>query len=142
MWTIFGVVLGGLISFTGQFWQGRVTERDLRRTQRIQHLIDFLSAVQEAERVAVEHYHHHVDDEQWRTRSKQIIDRVWVAQKTLHMLCSPKVNEAARALAFDVRDVIRDGPGDTPGATEEEKVWEYIRANRRAFLDVARDHLK
>ncbi|TVL88628.1 hypothetical protein [Streptomyces sp. SAJ15] len=141
MWTIIGVALGGLISVVAQYWQGRVSERGARRTERLTHLIDFLSAVQEAERVAVDHYHHDLADEQWQARAKQVIDRVWVTQKTIHMLCASEVNEAARRLAFDVQDVIRDGPGD-PGQPQDEKVWEYIRPSRRAFLDAVRDYLK
>lgn len=73
--------------------------------------------------------------------AKQTIDRMWVEQKTIHMLCAPEINEAARSVAFAVQDVIRDGPAD-PGEPQDEKVWEYIRPTRRAFLDVVREHLK
>ncbi|WP_328554778.1 hypothetical protein [Streptomyces sp. NBC_00358] len=148
---LFGVLLGGLVSTGTQWLLGRASERtevrrssreraETRRSERVTHLIDFLSAVQEAERVAVDHYHHQLADEQWQARAKQSIDRMWVAQKTIHMLCAPEVNHAARALAYDVQDVIRNGPGD-PGEPRDERVWAYIRPSRMAFLDVVRDQL-
>ncbi|MFF7645441.1 hypothetical protein [Streptomyces canus] len=146
-----GVVLGGLVSTLTQYSLGRASERaevrrsmrervEVRRGERVTHLIDFLSAVQEAERVAVDRCHHGASDEQWQARAKQSIDRMWVAQKTIHMLCGAEVNEAARRLAYDVQNVIRKGPG--PGEPQDERVWAYIRPNRRAFLDLVREHLE
>ncbi|MET9665016.1 hypothetical protein ABZY19_06550 [Streptomyces sp. NPDC006475] len=155
MWTtlapLMGVVLGGLTSFAAQFWQGRASERmearrsrreraEGRRTEALTHLIDFLSAVQEAERVAVDRYHFNLTDEQWQARAKQAVDRLWVAQKTLHLLCTSEVNEAARRVAFAVQNVIRDGPRD-PGEPQDEKVWACISPSRRAFLDAAAAYL-
>ncbi|MEU0783905.1 hypothetical protein ABZ341_20295 [Streptomyces sp. NPDC006173] len=133
---------------------GRATDRaetrrslreraEARRSERLTQLVDFLRTVQEGERVAVDRHHHQVADEQWQTRARQTIDRMWVAQKTIHMLCTPEVNEAARRLAFAVQNVIRDGPGDSavPGEPQDEQVWAVIRPSRRTFLDVVRDHL-
>lgn len=56
---------------------------EARRNERLTHLIAFLSAVQEAERVAVDRYHHNLADEQWQARARQVLDRVWVTQKTM-----------------------------------------------------------
>lgn len=149
---LLGVALGGLMSFLVQHSLGRTAERaevrrsvreraEARRNERLTHCIDFLAAVQEAERVAVDRYHHNDSDEQWQARAKQVVDRMWVAQKTIHMLCAPEVNEAARDVAFAVQDVVREGPAD-PGDPQDEKIWAQIRPSRRAFLDVVRDHLK
>ncbi|MFC5724517.1 hypothetical protein ACFP1Z_30615 [Streptomyces gamaensis] len=142
---LIGVVLGGLVSWLAQHSAERVSERaevrEARRKERLTHLIAFLSAAQEAERVAVDRYQHKLADEQWQARAKQTLDRVWVTQKTIHMLCAPEINEAARRFAFDIQDVIREGPGD-PGEPQDEKVWAYIRASRREFLDVVRDYLR
>ncbi|MFJ3640504.1 hypothetical protein ACIPRD_12185 [Streptomyces sp. NPDC090108] len=149
---LIGVLLGGLVSWVAQLSMGRAAERaevrrghrervEARRSECLTHLVDFLSTVQEAERVAVDHYHHHLADEQWQTRARQTIDRMWIAQKTIHMLCAPELNEAARRLAFAVQGVIRDGPGD-PGEPQDEKVWAAIGPSRRIFLDVVRDHLR
>ncbi|MFF0187728.1 hypothetical protein [Streptomyces sp. NPDC005244] len=151
---LLGVLLGGLVSWMAQHAVGRATERaetrrslreraEARRSERLTQLIDFLRTVQEGERVAVDHYHHQVADEQWQARARQTIDRMWVAQKTIHMLCAPEVNEAARRLAFAVQDVIRDGPGDPgdSGEAQDERVWAAIRPSRRRFLDVVRDHV-
>ncbi|WP_217237498.1 hypothetical protein [Streptomyces sp. AC555_RSS877] len=148
---LLGVVLGGLVSTLAQYSSGCASERaevrrsareraEARRAERVTHLVDFLAAVQEAERVAVDRYHHNLADDQWQARAKESIDRMWVAQKTIHMLCESEVNEAARRLASDVQGVIRKGPGD-PAEPQDEKVWAYIRPSRRAFLDVVRDHL-
>jgi hypothetical protein len=146
-----GVALGGGLSITGQYWLSRAAERAevrrnarelalARRTERLTHLIDFLAAAQEAERVAVDRYHHGIFDEHWRTRAQQIEDRLWVIQKTIHLLCAPEVNEAARGLAFALQDVIRNGPRD-PGEPRDEKVWAHIRPTRTAFLNAVRADL-
>lgn len=157
MWTtslppFIGVVLGTVASLVGQLLQGRASERaeqrrsdrersEARRNEYRTHFVDFLCAVQEAERVAVDRYQHNLTDEQWQMRAKKAIDRVWVTQKTIHMVCAPEVNEAAREVAFAVQDVIRKGPGE-PGEPQDEKVWQCISPSRRAYLDVAADYLR
>jgi hypothetical protein len=146
-----GVVFGGVGSFAVQDSIRRSSERaearrsahelaTARRAERLTHLIDFLTIAQEGERVAVDRHHHDIADEQWHARARQTVDRLWVIQKTIHMLCAPEVNEAARGLAFALQDVIRDGPKD-PGEPRDEKVWEHIRPSRRAFLDVVHHDL-
>ncbi|MFD9438356.1 hypothetical protein ACFWBR_26280 [Streptomyces sp. NPDC060006] len=145
MWTmlspLIGVVLGGLMSLVAQHSIGRASNRTARREERLAHLIEFLSAVQEAERVAVDRYHHNLTDEQWHARERQAIDRVWVKQKAIHMLCASDVNSAARGVAFAVQKLLRDGPDD-PGAPQDEKVWAHISPSRLAFLDAARRYLR
>lgn len=155
VWTtiapLVGVLLGGFMSMLAQRSAGRALERgearrsarelaEARRSERLTHLIEFLSAVQEAERVAVDRYHHNLADEQWQGRARQILDRVWVTQKTIHVLCASEVSEAARSLAFVVQELIRKGPED-PGEPQDEKVWAYIHPSRQAFLDLVRDQL-
>lgn len=155
MWTtlapLIGVVLGGLMSLLAQISVGRASERtelrrsvrdraEARRSERLAHLIEFLSVVQEAERVAVDRYHHNLADEQWQARAREILDRMWVTQKTIHMLCASEINEAARGLAFAVQRLIRNGPDDR-GEPQDEKVWAHIRPSRREFLDAVRDYL-
>ncbi|MEU9179326.1 hypothetical protein AB0C90_21170 [Streptomyces sp. NPDC048550] len=155
VWTtlapLVGVLLGGFMSMLAQRSAGRALERgearrsvrelaEARRNERLTHLIEFLSAVQEAERVAVDRYHHNLADEQWQARSRQVLDRVWVTQKTIHMLCASEVSEAARSLAFAVQEVIREGPED-PGEPQDEKVWVHIHPSRKAFLDLVRGQL-
>lgn len=78
MWTalepLIGVMLGGLISLLAQHSIRRASERaearrsvrelaEARRSERTAHLIAFLCAVQEAERVAVDRYHYKTADE-------------------------------------------------------------------------------
>ncbi|MGP3686177.1 hypothetical protein ACTVZO_15955 [Streptomyces sp. IBSNAI002] len=155
MWTtlapLIGVLLGGLMSMLTQRSAGHALERgetrrgarelaEARRNERLTHLIEFLTAVQEAERVAVDRHHHNLADEQWQARAQQVLDRVWVTQKTIHVLCAPEVGEAARSLAWAVQEVIRKGPED-PEDPQDEKVWAHIHPSRQAFLDLVRDQL-
>ncbi|KAB1144710.1 hypothetical protein F7R91_20950 [Streptomyces luteolifulvus] len=145
MWTtlapLIGVVLGGLMSWLAQHSVGRASKRAARRDERLTRLIDFLSAVQEAERAVVDRYHNNLADEQWQARARQTIDRVWVTQKTIHMVCEPEVNDAAREVAFTVQKLMREGPVDTQ-APQDEKVWAAVSPSRRAFLDVAHRYLR
>ncbi|MER5810250.1 hypothetical protein ABT143_19005 [Streptomyces sp. NPDC002033] len=155
MWTtlapLIGVLLGGLMSILTQRSAGHALERgearrsarelaETRRSERLTHLIEFLSAVQEAERVAVDRHHHNLADEQWQARARQVLDKVWVTQKTIHVLCAPEVSEAARSLAWAVQEVIRKGPED-PEDPQDEKVWAHIHPSRQAFLDLVREQL-
>ncbi|WP_162890202.1 hypothetical protein [Streptomyces olivoreticuli] len=156
MWTtslppFIGVVLGTVASLVGQLLQGRASERaearrnereraEARRDERLTHLVAFLCAVQEAERVAVDRYHHNETDAEWQMRARRALDRVWVTQKTIHLVCASKVNDAARLAAFAVQDVIREGPG-APGEPQDERVWQSIGPSRRAYLDVAAAYL-
>ncbi|MEV7420461.1 hypothetical protein [Streptomyces sp. NPDC089919] len=155
MWTtlapLAGVLLGGLMSVLTQRSAGNALERgearrsardlaEARRGERLTHLIAFLSAVQEAERVAVDRHHHNMTDEPWQARARQVLDRMWVTQKTLHILCAPEVSAAARGLAWAVQELIRKGPGD-PEGPQDEKIWAHIRPSRQAFLDLVRDQL-
>lgn len=156
MWTAFasilGTALGGFISFyTQRSVRSAADKAELarianehakeRRSEQLAHCVDFLVAIQEAERAAVDRYHHKTADGQWQARAKQAIDRMWIVQKTIHMVCPPEINVAARLVAFAVRDVVRNGPADH-GDPQDEKVWEAISPSRRNFLDVVRDHLQ
>ncbi len=80
---LLGVVLGGLVSTLAQYSLGRASERaevrrsareraEARRAERVTHLVDFLAAVQEAERVAVDRYHHNLADEQVASTGKAV----------------------------------------------------------------------
>ncbi|MEU8580266.1 hypothetical protein [Streptomyces abikoensis] len=156
MWTtslppFIGVVLGTVASLVGQLLQGRASERaearrnereraEARRNEHLTHIVAFLCALQEAERVAVDRYHHNETDAEWQMRARRALDRVWVTQKTIHLVCASKVNNAAREAAFAVQDVIRKGPGD-PGEPQDERVWQAISPSRRAYLDVAAEYL-
>jgi hypothetical protein len=73
-------------------------------------------------------------DVEWRKRADIIQDRLWVTQKTLHMLCSPALTNAARNFAYSIHDLLWKGPGT-------ESVPDYLRPARNAFLDSAREDL-
>lgn len=113
---------------------------EARRAERITHVLAFLEAVQTSERVAVDHHHHGIDDEDWHERADMMIDRLWMLQKTLHLVCSTEVNDAAREVAFTMRRIIRKGPADRRPPLEQ-RVWEELSPSRMVFLDLARDEL-
>ena len=73
-------------------------------------------------------------DAEWRERADNIQDRLWVAQKTLHMLCSPALTSAARIFAYSIHNLLWHGPGT-------KSVPDYLRPTRNAFLDAAREDL-
>lgn len=73
-------------------------------------------------------------DVEWRKRADIIQDRLWVAQKTLHMLCSPALTDAARDFAYSIHDLLWQGPG-------KKSVPDFLRRTRNAFLDSAREDL-
>ncbi|KUN87704.1 hypothetical protein AQJ66_08665 [Streptomyces bungoensis] len=136
-----GAVVGALASSWAVVRRTAHERSEERRKEQVTHLTAFLAAVQEAERVAVDRWHHRMSDERWQARARRAVDRVWVTQKTLHLLCSTEINDAARKLAFAVHEVVRDGPGD-PDDPQDEKVWAYIRPSRNEFLDAGKRHLR
>ncbi|GGO92084.1 hypothetical protein GCM10012280_41460 [Wenjunlia tyrosinilytica] len=149
--SLMGVVVGGLLSFAAQETSRRSSERteeqrrdseiaEKRRDNRVSHLVEFLVAAQAAERVAADRGPQPPLDEGWQVLANQSIDRLWVLQKTIHMLCAPHVNEAARGLCFALQEVIKNGPDDS-GEPFAEQVAAHIRPSRRAFLDAAHEYL-
>ncbi|WP_432094109.1 hypothetical protein [Streptomyces sp. bgisy100] len=150
--SLLGVVLGGALSFAAQQSARRSAERaearrrsdeaaETRRADRISHLVAFIVAVQEAERVAVDRcLDRSADEQSRRQRAEATIDRLWVLQKTIHMLCAPQVNNAARVLVFALQQVLREGPSGSPESVVEQ-VAAHVRPSRNAFLDTARECL-
>jgi hypothetical protein len=104
--TLAGVMLGGGLSFAVQRATQRSVERtegirleasriEARRTERMAALDRFLVNAQDVERVAIDHHQHGVDGPEWRSRANIAMDRVWVSEKMVRILCSSAMHEAA-----------------------------------------------
>jgi hypothetical protein len=63
------------------------------------------------------------------------MDRVWVAEKMLHILCTPAMVEAAHTFVNLINDVIRR-------PSNEFDLWESLAAGRSALLAAARHELE
>ena len=139
--SLVSVAVGGGISFVAQWVIQRLetqrhaaTVAEARRVDRLSRLIEFLEAAQAAERIAMERAAMREPDNDWRQRAGIALDRLWTAQKTVHLLCSANVTEAAHSFARTVQDAVR---GDEP----DDPLWDQIRPSRRMFLDEARTDL-
>jgi hypothetical protein len=138
---LLGVVLGGALAFGAQ-WVGhrmelrmqRSVRHEARRAERLTHLLAFLAVAQEAERAATERHLKGVDSDKWQQKAEALQDRLWAAQKTLHMLCAPDVAQPAHTLAHAVHHLLWQGAGD-------QSIPDYLRPSRNAFLDAARADL-
>ncbi|KAB1143476.1 hypothetical protein F7R91_25255 [Streptomyces luteolifulvus] len=139
---LIGVTVGGALSFAAQWVSHRAQDRqhhatrqEARRNERLSYLVTFLEIAQEAERTAMEQHPVRTDDDEWRRRAEAVQDRLWAAQKTLHMLCQPTVAQPAHAFAQTVNHLLWHGPGAQP-------VRDFLHPTRNAFLDAARSDLE
>jgi hypothetical protein len=62
------------------------------------------------------------------------MDRVWVAEKLVHILCTPPLVDAAHAFVNVINNAMRHSPGDFD-------LWDHLSAGRAALLRAARDEL-
>jgi hypothetical protein len=97
-----GVALGGAISFAAQLISQRTESRrhaaavfEARLAERLTHLVAFLTAAQDAERIALERPASVGAEDEWRRRAADALDRLWTTEKTVHLLCEPKVTATA-----------------------------------------------
>jgi len=102
-----GVVLGGGLSYVIQHATQRSAERaearrletaraEARRSERMAIMDRLLVNIQDAERVAAERHYGGVVGAEWQARADAVMDRVWVAEKMVHILCTPTMVEAAQ----------------------------------------------
>ncbi|MFI1400416.1 hypothetical protein [Streptomyces sp. NPDC020681] len=139
---LIGVTVGGALSFAAQWvnhraqdHQDNATRQEARRNERLSYLVTFLEVAQEAERTAMDQHLVRADEDEWRRRAGAVQDRLWAAQKTLHMLCQPAVAQSAHAFAQAVNHLLWHGPG-------AQSVRDFLHPTRNAFLDAARSDLE
>ena len=137
-----GVMLGGGLSFVIQRFTQRAAERseavreevrraETRRTERMAALDKFLVHAQDAERVAMDR---HLDDAQWRSKADATMDRVWVSEKMIRILCSPAMHDAAHAFANELYHAI--------WKHHESEVGDVLAPSREKLLQAARNELE
>jgi hypothetical protein len=66
----------------------------------------FLGYAQDAERPAADHHQHGADGAEWRNRADAIMDRVWVSEKMVRILCSSAMHDAAHVFANELYHAI------------------------------------
>jgi hypothetical protein len=136
-----GVVIGGGLSLASQrFTEQAASRRQVatilegRRRERLTHLITFIQAAQEVERVAIGLHHHQASDDAFMERTEAALDQLWVTLRAVQMLCTTKVSQAARTLAGECHRAVREGPGD-------QTVTAFLRPSRGNLIAVAHEDL-
>jgi hypothetical protein len=93
-----------------------------------------LTTVQDAERVVAERHYQGLAGTEWQARADAAMDRVWVAEKMVHILCTARMVDAAYTFVNILNDAMRRPPGDFD-------LWDYLSSGRAALLSAARDEL-
>lgn len=140
--SLVGVLLGGSLSLVTQ----RIVEKSAvqrhaasimegRRGERLTHLINFIETAQEAERLAIAMHKHGAGGDAVGERVESLLDQLWRRLRAVQLLCPADVSEAARDLAGDVHEVVREGPGD-------QSVTVFLRPGRAKLIALARADLE
>lgn len=140
--SLVGVVIGGGLSLASQRLTERAASRrqaatilEGRRGERLAHLIAFIQAAQEVERVAIGLHHHQASGDAFMERTEAALNQLWVTLRAVQMLCSTEVSQAARTLAGDSHRAVREGPGD-------QTVTAFLRPSRMNLIAVAHEDLE
>ena len=142
VWTtvtpLVGVLVGGAISLLSQ----RLVERsasnrhatmilEARRTERLAQLNAFIEAAQKAERLALHLHGPNPNADVSNERIEVILDQLWVNLRAVQLLCPEEVSQAARVLAGQAHDAVRQGTGD-------QSITEFLRPSRMNLIALAR----
>jgi HAMP domain-containing protein len=141
-----GVLLGGAISFGIQRLTLRSAERaetlrqnfalaEARYTERVAVIDRFLGCAQDAERVAFDRHQGGVDGVDWRRRADTEMDRLYVAEKMVSILCSDELHDAAHIFIKLISEAIRYELGNFD-------VSSHLMTARADFLSAARQELE
>ncbi|WP_203989014.1 hypothetical protein [Sphaerisporangium rufum] len=154
MWaSLFGVVLGGLLSYLAQFTTVRVAGRneerrqaaqraEARRAERLELLREFVTIAQEGIRVAEERDQAPdwaaAGTPEWFAAGRSVIDRLWVAERMIQILFPPRLYRLARTYASAVDHVLWRLPDQIAA---EGSMWHHLRDPQHEFLEAARTEL-
>ncbi|MBJ6636990.1 hypothetical protein H4K36_01695 [Streptomyces sp. DHE7-1] len=138
-----GVVLGGALSYLVQHRTQLSAERAEQRRQRIslskgqaRGTAGVAGAVHrsgaEAERCAFSRPSEWDDTHDWFRTTRDVMNRLWVAERLIRIQFPLTVHDAARAYFLDLNRTVWEGLPDG------ESVRDYLEDNRLAFLDAAR----
>ncbi|MFF9019240.1 hypothetical protein [Streptomyces eurythermus] len=138
-----GVVLGGLLSYLVQHrtqlsaeraeqQRQRIALSETRRAERLALLERFIEVGAEAERAAFSRPAVWDDTHDWYLTTRDVMNRLWVAERLIRIQFPLPVHDAARAYFLDLNRTVWEG------LPEGESVRDYLEDNRLAFLDAAR----
>jgi hypothetical protein len=144
--SLLGVVLGSGLSFAVQRSTQRSAERaivlrleasriEARRTERMTTLDRLLSNAQDVERAAIDHHQHGLDGPEWRSRADGAMDRAWVSEKVVRILCSSAMHEAAHRYTNALNGVLR-------AEQHDDAVGDALASEREALLQAAQIELE
>ncbi|MEW1567300.1 hypothetical protein AB0454_30500 [Streptomyces sp. NPDC093509] len=138
-----GVVLGGSLSYLVQHRTQLSAERaeqqrqqlalsEARRGERLALLERFIEVGAEAERSAFSRPSDWEDTDAWFLTTRDIMNRLWVAERLIRIQFPLPVHDAARAYFLDLNRTVWEGLPD--GGS----VRDHLEDNRLAFLEAAR----
>ncbi|MYS70652.1 hypothetical protein GTY88_09445 [Streptomyces sp. SID5926] len=138
-----GVVLGGSLSYLVQHRTQLSAERaeqqrqktalsEARRGERLALLERFVEVGAEAERSAFSRPSEWEDTDDWFLTTRDVMNKLWVAERLIRIQFPLPVHDAARAYFLDLNRTVWEGLPDC------ESVRDYLEDNRLAFLDAAR----
>lgn len=140
--SLVGVLVGGALSLVAQRSVEKSAARrhaasimEGRRGERLAHLLAFIEAAQEAERLAIAVYKHGAGGDAVAEQTEALLNQLWTRVRAVQLTCSADVSDAARELAGDVHDVVRQGPGD-------QSVTAILRPSRAKLIALARSDLE
>ena len=142
--SLIGVGLGGGFSLLGQWAVQRQavraeTERrrqdrtEARRAERLELAREFIATAQLAERAAEERDRLE-GDAAWQQRSLDVVDRLWVHERMVHVLFGRAAHDGARRYVEALSQVLF---GDLGGVTWQDR----LRGPKVTFLEAARAEL-
>lgn len=139
-----GVLLGGVLSFLVQHTTQRAAQRaeqqrqrltlaETRRGEQLALLERFIELGALAERAAFGRPNTDwAEDDPWAVSTKDVMNRLWVAERMIRIQFPLPVHDAARAYFLDLNRTVWQGLPDGESARD------YLEHNRLAFLDSAR----
>ncbi|MER6746426.1 hypothetical protein [Streptomyces fungicidicus] len=138
-----GVVLGGSLSYLVQHrtqlpaeraeqQRQRISLSEARRAERLALLERFVEVAAEAERSAFSRPSEWDDTHDWFLTTRDVMNRLWVAERLIRIQFPLPVHDAARAYFLDLNRTVWEGLPDG------DSVRDYLEDNRLAFLDAAR----
>jgi hypothetical protein len=140
--SLIGVLVGGALSLVAQRSVEKSAARrhaasimEGRRGERLAHLIAFIETAQEAERLAIAVHKHGAGGDAVEEQTEALLNQLWTRLRAVQLICPAEVSEAARDLAGDVHDVVRQGPGD-------QSVTVILRPGRAKLIALARADLE
>ncbi|MFG3041883.1 hypothetical protein ACGFYZ_33790 [Streptomyces sp. NPDC048330] len=146
MFSLAGVMLGGaLTAFTQRAAQrsaDRAEEKrqsaataDARRAEQVQAIQEFLACAQLAERAAYSRPEAWgADEDGWQTGAKEVMTKLWTADRGVALLCDPALEAPARAYGRALNQAVWREIGDL-------EVNEYLEEHKNAFMTAARASL-